>query len=48
MQRYSRVMPPSVHRIVLTLEKAGLIEKTPGVARSIRLLVPPEDLPYLE
>ena len=48
MQRYFRVTPPTVHQMVLTLAKAGLIERTPGVARSIRLLVPPEDLPRLE
>jgi hypothetical protein len=30
--------------MVLTLERAGLIRHTPGVARSIELLVEPEDL----
>ena len=30
------------------LENAGLIERTPGAARSIRVLIKPEDLPYLE
>ncbi len=48
MQRYFRVTPPSVHQMVLTLEDRGLIERTPGQARSIRLLVPREDLPDLE
>jgi len=33
--------------MVLTLERAGLIRRTPGVARSIELLVPPESLPVL-
>jgi repressor LexA len=47
MQAYFRVSPPSVHRMVLTLEARGLIERTPGQARSIRLRIPPEELPDL-
>jgi len=47
MQRHSRVSPPSVHQMVLTLERAGLIRRQPRVARSIELLVAPEDLPIL-
>ena len=34
MQRHFQVSPPSVHQMVLTLERAGLIRRTPGVARS--------------
>ena len=41
MQRHFQVSPPSVHQMVLTLERAGLIRHTPGVARSIELLVEP-------
>jgi hypothetical protein len=33
--------------MVLTLERAGLIHRQPGVARSIRVLVEPEALPPL-
>ena len=47
MQRFFRVTPPTVHGMVLTLERRGLIERVPGKARSIRLLVPPEELPPL-
>ena len=47
MQQYFRVSPPSVHQMILTLEGNGLIERTPGQARSIRLLIPREDLPDL-
>ena len=47
MQQYFRVSPPSVHRMILTLETHGLIERTPGQARSIRLLIPREQLPGL-
>lgn len=47
MQRHFRVTPPSVHQMVLTLERAGLIRRQPGIARSIELLVNPECLPPL-
>jgi Mn-dependent DtxR family transcriptional regulator len=47
MQRHFQVSPPSVHQMVLALERAGLIRRTPGVARSIEILVAPEDLPVL-
>lgn len=48
MQRHFQVSPPSVHQMVVTLERAGLIRRQPGVARSIELLVAPEDLPILK
>src|ERR671929_347002 len=47
MQRHFRVSPPSVHQMVLTLERAGLIRRQPSVARSIAVLVAPECLPLL-
>jgi len=47
MQRHFRVTPPTVHQMVLTLERNGLVKRQPGVARSIQLLVPPEALPIL-
>jgi len=47
MQAYFRVSPPSVHQMVLGLERAGLIRRQAGVARSIELLIPPEMLPIL-
>ena len=47
MQRYFGVTPPSVHQMVLTLERAGLIRRRPRVPRSIEVLVHPEDLPVL-
>jgi Mn-dependent DtxR family transcriptional regulator len=48
LQEYFRVSPPSVHQMVLTLERGGLIRRQPGVARSIELLVAPENLPILK
>ena len=47
MQQYFRVSPPSVHQMVLTLERAGFITRKPRIARSIELLVDPEHLPDL-
>ena len=38
MQRYFKVSPPSVHNMIVTLEKRQFIARTPGAARSIRLL----------
>jgi hypothetical protein len=47
MMRFFRVTPPVVHQMVLTLEKAGLILRRPGVARSIAVLLDRSDLPEL-
>ena len=47
MQQYFRVSPPSVHQMVLTLERAGFISRQPRVARSIELLVHRKHLPEL-
>jgi hypothetical protein len=46
--RYFRVSPPAIHDMIKTLERNGLIERTPGLARSIRVLVRPEHHPRLE
>lgn len=48
MQRYFRVTPPTVHAMVLTLEQHGFIHRVPGQARSIHVVLPPEQLPALE
>jgi DNA-binding MarR family transcriptional regulator len=47
MQRHFRVTAPSVHQMVLTLEREGLIRRQPGVPRSIEILLAPEALPIL-
>src|SRR5436305_15187955 len=47
MQRHFRVSPPSVHQMVVTLERNGLIRRQPGLPRSIQVLVAPGDLPIL-
>jgi LexA DNA binding domain len=48
IQQYFQVSAPSIHNMILTLDRAGLIERTPGEARSIKVLVPPDRLPPLE
>ncbi len=47
-QAYFRVTSPAVHQMIVTLEKLGLIEKVAGQARTIRVLLPREELPDLE
>jgi DNA-binding MarR family transcriptional regulator len=48
MQRHFQVSPPSVHQMIVTLERNGLIRRQPGVARSIEILVAPQDIPILD
>ncbi len=48
LQRYFKVTPPSVHNMIVTLDRLGLIERVPGRARSIRVLVGPDTLPLLD
>ncbi|WP_094194406.1 LexA family protein [Bradyrhizobium viridifuturi] len=42
IQRHFRVSPPSVHQMILTLERNGFIRRQPGVPRSIEILVAPK------
>ena len=48
MRRFFRVTPASVHRMVLALDDRALVERVPGKARSIKILISPDDLPELE
>jgi hypothetical protein len=48
MQRFFQIAAPSVHSMVLTLERRGFIRRVPGQARSITLIVAPESLPPLK
>jgi hypothetical protein len=45
MERHFGVSPASIHQMIIKLQQKGLVERTPGIARSIRLLVPTRDLP---
>lgn len=48
LQTYFGVSPPAIHQMILMLERQGFIERVPGQARSIRLLLSREELPDLE
>ena len=39
---------PSAHQMIVRLEKSGFIARTPGMARSISVLLRVEELPALE
>jgi Mn-dependent DtxR family transcriptional regulator len=48
IQSFFHVSPPTVHHMILTLEKLGFISREPGKPRTIRVLLPQEQLPNLE
>jgi hypothetical protein len=47
MQRFFAVTPPSVHNMILELERRGLIRRIPRQSRSIEVTVPAAELPTL-
>lgn len=47
IQRYFGVTPPTVHSMILALERQGLVSRTPRQARSLVVRVPAEELPAL-
>ena len=47
LQRYFGVTPPSVHQMLVTLQRKGFIRRTPGQARSLELLLDSDALPRL-
>jgi repressor LexA len=48
MQRYFEVSPPSVHSMIVELEKKMLISREVGRARTVKIIIKPEMLPMLE
>jgi len=48
IQGYFKVSPPTVHQMVVKLESIGAIKRTPRVARSIQVIVEPENIPALK
>ena len=48
LRAFFRVTPPAVHSMVVKLEELGLITREPGVARSVRVAIPTDQLPELE
>lgn len=47
-QRYFAVSPPTVHQMILKLEKKNLINRTPNTPRSITLKLAKSELPRLK
>jgi Mn-dependent DtxR family transcriptional regulator len=47
-QNFFSVSPPTVHQMILILEKKGFISRTPNTPRSLNLLIPEEKLPRLK
>jgi len=47
-QSYFRATPPTVHSMILRLEKGGWLSRRPGAPRSLKLLVQRGALPDLE
>lgn len=47
-QRFFCVTAPSVHKMIVQLERLGLIRRTPRQARSIELLIPADQIPALQ
>jgi len=47
LQRFFRTAPPSIHQMLRTLAERKLISRTPGRARSIKVLVDPDEIPRL-
>ena len=48
IQVYFRTSPPSVHGVLKTLQKQGLISRRAGEGRSTRVLLAPHEIPELE
>jgi Mn-dependent DtxR family transcriptional regulator len=47
-QRFFEVTPPTVHQMIVELERRGLISRVPGQPRTIRVTLPHDELPMLE
>ena len=48
MQRFFRVTPPSVHRMIVELEERGLIRRVHGQARTIEVALEAAEIPPLQ
>ena len=47
-RQYFQVTSPSVHNMIVTLQRRGLITRTPGRPRSIEVAVPTDQIPPLD
>ena len=48
LRRFFRKTPPTIHQMILKLEEKGFISRIPGQARSIQLLIDPDEIPRLK
>ena len=48
LQEFFQTTPPTIHQMILKLEEKGLISRVPGQARSITLLIGPNEIPRLK
>jgi Mn-dependent DtxR family transcriptional regulator len=47
-QRFFAVTPPTVHQMIVQLERRGLVTRVAGQPRTIKVTVAPEELPGLQ
>ncbi len=47
-QRFFQVSPPTVHQMIVELERRGLISRVPGQPRTIRVTLTDDELPRLQ
>jgi Mn-dependent DtxR family transcriptional regulator len=47
-RQYFNVTPPSVHNMIVALERRRLITRTPGQPRSIQVSIPSGEIPPLD
>jgi (p)ppGpp synthase/HD superfamily hydrolase len=47
MQRYFGATPPSVHQMIMKLEEKGLISRIPNAPRTVKVIIPPDQIPGL-
>lgn len=47
-QRFFEVTAPAVHQMIVTLERRGLVSRVPGQSRTIRVMLPDDQLPRLQ
>jgi Mn-dependent DtxR family transcriptional regulator len=48
MQRFFEVTPPTVHQMIVELERRGLVTRVPGQPRTIQVTLRDDELPRLQ
>ena len=47
-QRFFEVTPPTVHQMIVELERRGLVTRIPGRPRTIRITLSDDEIPRLQ